>query len=212
MNVPIIALTSNPASSLAVQSAVVLETGPIYEADPFSLIPSSSATVALVLGDAIAFTLLNVKGFQKEDYAVYHPGGSLGRRLMLRVRDVMITGKKIPCVPVSATLDDAIREINAKNLGFTIVLDRARRIAGIITDGDLRRLLARRTDLSGATLADCMTTNPRRIEEDKLAVQALAVMEKYEITCLVISTPDGKLKGIVHLHDLLGKRNFAQEF
>lgn len=211
IGVPIISITSEPKSSLGLQSTVVLCTGPIKEADPFSLIPSSSTTAALVVGDAIAITLLTIKGFQKQDYAFYHPGGNLGRRLMLRVRDVMQTGSKIPVVDCDSPMEKVIAEINRKNLGFTLVIDKKKKVVGIITDGDLRRLLAKKKNIFGLKAYQCMTHNPLGVEEDKLAVQALAIMEEKEITCLVIRGKDGRAKGIVHLHDVLGKRNFSQE-
>ncbi|MCM8805759.1 MAG: KpsF/GutQ family sugar-phosphate isomerase [Candidatus Omnitrophica bacterium] len=211
IGVPIISITSRPDSSLGLQSTVVVATGPIQEADPFSLIPSSSTTVALVLGDAIAITLMTMKGFQKQDYAFYHPGGNLGRRLMLRVKDVMQTGDKIPAVSCESTMEEAISEINKKNLGFTLVLDGNSVVAGIITDGDLRRLLAKKIDIFRLKAKDCMTKNPLGIDEEKLAVYALAIMEEKEITCLVIRDKYGRAKGIVHLHDVLGKRQFSQE-
>ena len=202
----IISLTSENKSSLALQSDIALSTGPIQEADPFGIIPSSSATTALVLGDAIAFTLLTLKGFQKEDYAFYHPGGNLGKRLLLRVKDVMQTGSSIPRVYEDVFLAEAIKEINKKNMGFTLIEDKNGKIKGIITDGDLRRFLARTPDVSCKKVVDCMVSNPKEIEEDKLAVQALAIMEKYEITCLIIKEKNGKIKGFVHLHDLIGKK------
>jgi arabinose-5-phosphate isomerase len=190
---------------------VVLDTGPICEADPFSLVPTSSTTTALVLGDALAITLLTIKGFQKEDYAFYHPGGNLGKRLMLKVRDVMQTGNKIPTVYQNSSMEDVISEINRKNIGFTLVLDKKSRVVGIITDGDLRRLLADKKDVYSIKAGECMTKNPLGISEDNLAVQALATMEEKEITCLVIRDKYGRAKGIVHLHDVLGKRQFAYE-
>ncbi|HOK79910.1 MAG TPA: KpsF/GutQ family sugar-phosphate isomerase [bacterium] len=208
---PIISITSDSRSSLGLQSNIVLNTGTIQEADPFSLIPSSSTTTALVLGDAIAITLLSIKGFQKQDYAFYHPGGNLGRRLMLKVKDVMQTGEKIPVVNSDSSMEEAITEINRKNLGFTLVIDKKERVVGIITDGDIRRLLAKKKNVFGFKTSECMTHNPLGIEEEKLAVQALAIMEEKEITCLVIRDKQGRAKGIVHLHDLLGKRQFSQE-
>ena len=207
----IVAVTSNSSSSLAMQSDATINTGPIFEADPFGLIPSSSTTVALVLGDAIACTLMRMKNFQKEDFAFFHPGGNLGHRLMLKVKDVMQTGDAIPIVEKSATLSEAIEEINQKNLGFTLVMEEGERLCGILTDGDLRRFLVNRFDLTGAMVVDCMSPEPQSIGEEKLAVQALSVMEQFEITCLVIRDNTGKVKGIVHLHDLLGKQEFSVE-
>ena len=211
IGVSIISITSSQKSSLGLQSTVVLDTGPMCEADPFSLVPTSSTTTALVLGDALAITLLTIKGFQKEDYAFYHPGGSLGKRLMLKVRDVMQTKNKIPTVYQNSSMEDVISEINRKNIGFTLVLDKKSRVVGIITDGDLRRLLADKKDVYSIKAEECMTKNPLGISEDNLAVQALATMEEKEITCLVIRDKYGRAKGIVHLHDVLGKRQFAYE-
>ncbi len=211
IGVPVISITSDSESSLGLQSTVVISTGSINEADPFSLVPTSSTTTALVLGDAIAITLLSVKGFQKEDYAFYHPGGNLGRRLMLRVRDVMQTGNNVPIVSLNSSMKEVVKEINEKNLGFNLVVDSEKRVSGIITDGDLRRLLAKNAEIFKLKAFQCMTKNPVGIEEDKLAVQALALMEEKEITCLVITDNKKRLKGIVHLHDVLGKRQFSQE-
>jgi len=207
----IISLTSSKNSSLSLYSDETIVMGEIEEADPFGLIPSSSTTCSLVVGDAIACTLLLLKGFQKKDFAFYHPGGNLGKRLMLKVKDVMQTGKKIPMVSINNSLLDAIKEINEKNLGFTLVVDEKKKLKGIITDGDLRRLVAKNPDISKFTIYDCMTKNPKTIEEDKLAVQALAIMEELEITCLVILDNKKIPKGIVHLHDLLGKKEFKVE-
>jgi len=208
----IISLTSSKKSTLGIYSDVVIETGEIEEADTFGIIPSSSTTCALVLGDALALTVMALKGVQKHDFAFFHPGGNLGKRLMLKVKDVMQTGEKIPVVDINASMIDVVKEINEKNLGFTLVVDRTGELKGIITDGDLRRLLARKTDITKANIKECMTPNPRTIEEDRLAVQALALMENLEITCLVIVDEKNKPKGIVHLHDLLGKKEFGIEY
>ncbi|MCL5674341.1 MAG: KpsF/GutQ family sugar-phosphate isomerase, partial [Candidatus Omnitrophica bacterium] len=166
----IISLTSGKKSSMSLQSSLILNTGPVEEADPFGIIPSSSATVALVLGDALAFTLLTLKGFQKEDYAFYHPGGNLGKRLLLRVKDVMQTGHKIPRVRINDSLVDVVKEINRKNMGFTLVEDEKGKLAGIITDGDLRRLLTKTSDISCKKASECMAVNPKDIAEGKRAV------------------------------------------
>jgi arabinose-5-phosphate isomerase len=208
----LVALTASGISALGCQAHAVVSTGTIVEADNFGLVPTSSATCALVLGDALALVLLSLKGFNREDYAVYHPGGSLGRRLLLKVKDVMQTGKSIPRVRVDASFLEAIREINRKNLGFTLVVDRRGKLKGIITDGDLRRLMVRQRDLSGVRISDCLTRNPKTIDGEKLAAQALSLMEALEITCLVILDAGRRPKGIVHLHDLLGKKEFRFEF
>ncbi len=207
----IISITSNKNSRIGVYSDVVIETGEIQEADPFGIIPSSSTTCALVIGDALSLTIMKLKNLCKEDFAFYHPGGNLGKRLMLKVKDVMQTGEKIPIVKDTALLLDAIEEINKKNLGFTLVVDSNSKLKGIITDGDLRRLLLKKHDIKNCSVYDCMTTNPKTIDEDKLIVHAIALMEKLEITCLIIVDEKQRPKGIIHLHDLLGKKEFGIE-
>lgn len=208
----IITITSSKNSTIGLYSDIIIETGEIEEADSFGIIPSSSTTCALVLGDAIALTIMAIKGVQKEDFAFYHPGGNLGKRLMLKVRDFMQTGDKIPKVNINDSLKNAIKEINDKNLGFTLVVDNDGKLKGIITDGDIRRFLLKQSDIGKGKIEECMTKNPKTIEEDRLAVQAIAIMEKLEITCLIIVDEDNKPKGIVHLHDLLGKKEFGIEY
>lgn len=208
----IITITSSKNSTLGLYSDITIETGEIQEADTFGIIPSSSTTCSLVLGDAIALTLMRLKGVQKEDFAFYHPGGNLGKRLMLKVKDFMQTGDKIPKVNINSSLREAIEEINNKNLGFTLVIDDDGKLKGIITDGDIRRYLLKVPDITKGKLEECMTKNPITIEEDRLAVQAIALMEKLEITCLVIVDEENRPKGIVHLHDLLGKKEFGIEY
>jgi arabinose-5-phosphate isomerase len=208
----IITITSSKNSTLGLYSDVTIETGKIEEADSFGIIPTSSTTCTLVLGDAIALTLMSIKGVQKEDFAFYHPGGSLGKRLMLKVKQFMQTGEKIPKININSTLIDAIKEINDKNIGFTLVIDDEGKLKGIITDGDLRRYLLKKPDITKGSIEECMTKNPKTIEEDRLAVQAIAMMEKLEITCLIIVDENNRPKGIVHLHDLLGKKDFGIEY
>ena len=208
----IITITSSKNSTLGLYSDVTIETGKIEEADSFGIIPTSSTTCTLVLGDAIALTLMSIKGVQKEDFAFYHPGGSLGKRLMLKVKQFMQTGEKIPKININSTLIDAIKEINDKNIGFTLVVDDEGKLKGIITDGDLRRYLVKKPDITKGSIEECMTKNPKTIEEDRLAVQAIAMMEKLEITCLIIVDENNRPKGIVHLHDLLGKKDFGIEY
>lgn len=213
MGAVIISFTGSKKSSLGMYSDIAIETGEIEEADTFGIIPSSSTTCALVLGDAIALSLMMVKGLDKQDFAFFHPAGNLGRRLMLRVKDVMQTGKNIPLIDQDAKVSDAVREISRKNLGFTLVVDKKGKLTGIITDGDIRRILNRRTDVKGIIVKDWMTKKPRTVDEESLAAQALGMMEKSEITCLVImDKKTGKPKGIVHLHDLLGKKEFKIEY
>jgi len=207
----IISLTASPSSSAGRMSHAVIATGEIAEADPFGLIPSSSTTCALVLGDAIAFTLMTLKGFQKNDFAFLHPAGNLGRRLMLRVSDVMQTGERVPCVRAGCSLQEAVAEINRKNLGFTLVVEKSGRLKGIVTDGDLRRFIAAGGTVAGSPVEVCLTRRPLTIEEDRLAVQAIHLMEKHEITALVILDERHRPRGIVHLHDLLGRKEFGVE-
>lgn len=209
----IISFTCSKNSSLGAYSDVVIETGEIEEADAFGIIPSSSTTCALVLGDAIALSIMAVKGVCKQDFAFFHPAGNLGRRLMLKVKDVMQTGKNVPAVDEDAKVTAAVREITRKKLGFTLVLDKKGRLTGIVTDGDIRRMLNSATDVGSLVVKDWMTENPKTVDEESLAVQALSIMEKSEITCLVImDEKTGKPKGIVHLHDLLGKKEFKIEY
>jgi len=208
----IISITATKNSTLGQYSDIAIETGEIKEADTFGIIPSSSTTTALVIGDALALTLMNIKNVQKQDFAFFHPGGNLGRRLMLRVKDIMQTGNNIPIVFEDEFLIDGIKEINRKNLGFTLAVDRNRKLKGIITDGDIRRLIAKGEVLENLKVKDVMTKNPKTIDEESLAVKAMEIMEKYEITCLAIVDKDKIPKGIIHLHDLLGKKEFRIEY
>lgn len=208
----IISITATKNSTLGQYSDIAIETGEIKEADTFGIIPSSSTTTALVIGDALALTLMNIKNVQKQDFAFFHPGGNLGRRLMLRVKDIMQTGNNLPIVFEDKFLIDGIKEINRKNLGFTLAVDRNRKLKGIITDGDIRRLIAKGKVLENLKVKDVMTKNPKTIDEESLAVKAMEIMEKYEITCLAIVDKDKIPKGIIHLHDLLGKKEFRIEY
>lgn len=208
----IISITTSRKSTIGQFSDIVVETGNIKEADAFGIIPSSSTTTALVLGDAISLTLMSIKNVQKQDFAFFHPGGNLGRRLMLKVKDIMQKGKNIPIIDENKPLIKGIKEINKKNLGFTLAVDKNRKLKGIITDGDIRRLIANGKDIKELRVKDVMTKNPKTIDEEILAVKAMEIMEKYEITCLVILDKNKKPKGIVHLHDLLGKKEFGIEY
>jgi len=208
----IISITATKNSTLGQYSDIVIETGEIKEADTFGIIPSSSTTTALVIGDALALTLMNIKNVQKQDFAFFHPGGNLGRRLMLRVKDIMQTGNNIPIVFEDVPLIEGIKEINRKNLGFTLAVDRNKRLKGIITDGDIRRLIAKGENLENLKVKDVMTKKPKTIDEETLAVKAMEIMEKYEITCLAILDKNKIPKGIIHLHDLLGKKEFRIEY
>ncbi|HRR96349.1 MAG TPA: KpsF/GutQ family sugar-phosphate isomerase, partial [Candidatus Ratteibacteria bacterium] len=208
----IISITATKKSTLGQYSDIVIETGEITEADNFGIIPSSSTTTALVIGDALSLTIMNIKNIKKQDFAFFHPAGNLGKRLMLRVKDIMQTGENIPIVDENRTLIDGIKEINRKNLGFTLAINKNNCLTGIITDGDIRRLLAKDIDITKLKIKEVMIKNPKTIDEDILAVKAMEIMEKYEITALPIVDENKKIKGVVHLHDLLGKKDFGIEY
>ncbi len=208
----IISFTCSSSNCIGIQSDIAIATGKIQEADSFGIIPSSSTTCALVLGDAMALALMAAKGIQKEDFAFFHPGGNLGRRLLLKVKDVMQTGSQIPVVDINSKLQKAIQEINRKNLGIALIVNEKGAVKGILTDGDIRRQLNKKTDISGTYARECMTQAPITVDEESLAIKALALMEKMEITCLVILNKDKTPRGIVHLHDLLGKKDFNAEY
>ncbi len=208
----IIAFTGNLRSTLARNSDAVIYVGVKREACPLGLAPTSSTTATLAMGDALAIVLLKIKGFKKKDFARLHPGGSLGKRLMLKVKDIMRTGEAIPCVREDTPMKKVIEEITCKTLGFTTVVDKKERLVGIITDGDLRRAIQREVDFSKATAKEIMTPRPMLIGKEKLAHQALEKMEKNAITSLIIVDKDRKVEGVLHLHDLLGRGEFQFEF
>ncbi|OGW44249.1 MAG: D-arabinose 5-phosphate isomerase [Nitrospirae bacterium RBG_16_43_11] len=209
MTMQIICMTGKTASTLSNNSDVVLDVSIKEEACPMNLVPTASTTVALAMGDALAVALLDKRGFRKEDFALFHPGGALGRRLILHVEDIMHTGETVPVVYKGSYLKDVIYEMTSKKLGVTTVLDDNNRLLGIITDGDLRRLLEKETgrenDIFKLTAGEIAIKNPRVIQKDALAVSAVQIMETYSITSLVIVNEDGTVAGILHLHDLLKK-------
>jgi len=203
----IIALTGNEASSLAQSADVHLDAAVDAEACPLGLAPTASTTAALALGDALALALLDARGFSVEDFARAHPGGSLGRRLLTRVRDVMRTGRDLPAVGIDATLGDAVLEMSGKGMGMTAVVDAERRVAGIFTDGDLRRCLERIRDVKTEKVAAVMTRTPRTIEADRLAIDCVELMETApKVTVLLVVDGNGRLTGALHLHDLFRAR------
>ena len=203
LGLPLIGLMGNGRSTLAQQSDVWLDVSVAEEACSFNLAPTASTTAGLAMGDALAVALLEERGFQAEDFALLHPAGALGRRLLLRVQDLMHTGDQVPMVGATASMKDAIPEMNSKRLGLTTVVDAEGCLAGIITDGDLRRAMQRFTDVLARTAADCMTRQPKVIERDALAAQAVQVMERHSITALLIVDAAGRPEGVIHLHDLL---------
>jgi len=202
MGVPVIAMTGKPASRLATVADVHLDVSVEKEACPLNLAPTTSTTVTLALGDALAVALLELRGFKSEDFALSHPGGALGRRLLTRVRDVMRSGDAVPAVKPDALLTDALLEISHKGMGMTAVVDADGRPVGVFTDGDLRRLIEKVQDFSKVVIRDVMHANPRRIGPDQLAVDAVAVMEEFRINQMLVTDADGKLVGALHIHDL----------
>jgi arabinose-5-phosphate isomerase len=197
----LIALTGNPRSSLALQADAHLDTSVAEEACPLGLAPTASTTAALAMGDALAVALLDARGFGPEDFARSHPGGALGRRLLTRVRDVMRGGDAIPRVPAGASVGDAVLEISRKGLGMTAVMDGAQ-LAGIFTDGDLRRLIADGTARFDGPVSAVMTRAPRTIGQEALAVDAVTLMEQNRISQLLVTDASGNICGALNMHDL----------
>ena len=197
----LIAMTGKAHSTLATAADVWLDAGVSEEACPMNLVPTASTTAALALGDALAMTLLVARGFQEQDFASLHPGGKLGKRLM-RVASLMHSGDDMPQVRLEAPLPDVLYEISRKGLGMTCVLDADDRLAGIITDGDLRRHMSTDRRLLDRLAADVMTRNPVTLSRDVLAAQALNILESRKITALVVVDAEGVAEGVLHLHDL----------
>jgi arabinose-5-phosphate isomerase len=204
MKVPMICLTGNSASTLAKYSDVVIDVAVREEVGPLEVVPTASTTAALAMGDALAVALMERRGFKAEDFAMLHPGGALGRRLLLRVEDAMHIGDAIPRVRPTTLMKEAILEMTSKKLGLTTVCEADGRLVGIITDGDLRRLLQRAPDGAFAlTAGEAMSKNPRTISRDALAAKAVQVMEERAITALIVADGRQMVDGVVHLHDLL---------
>ncbi|MFS2016112.1 MULTISPECIES: KpsF/GutQ family sugar-phosphate isomerase [unclassified Massilia] len=202
MNVPVIAMTGKPESSLALAADVHLDVAVEKEACPLNLAPTASTTATLALGDALAVALLELRGFKPDDFARSHPGGALGRRLLTHVRDVMRSGAAVPTVKPDALLTDALLEISHKGMGMTAIVDDAGRPVGVFTDGDLRRLIEKVQDFSKLAIRDVMHPNPRRVHPEQLAVDAVAVMEEFRINQMLVTDADGVLVGALHIHDL----------
>ena len=203
MGIPTVALTGKTGSTLAKHSDVVLDISVSEEACPMGLAPTASTTATLAMGDALAVALLQKRGFKSEDFAQFHPGGTLGRRLLIKVRDLMHVGDEVPQVQEGATASSAISEMSAKKLGMTTVIDRTGALVGVITDGDLRRFVQRGGDVIKATAATLSSRTPRTIRPDDLAARAVEVMERYSITTLVVTEGERRILGVIHLHDLL---------
>ena len=198
----LIAMTGNPQSSLARDADAHLDAAVAQEACPLNLAPTASTTAALALGDALAVALLDARGFGAEDFARSHPGGSLGRQLLTRIRDVMRTGDAVPTVLGDASVTAATREISRGGIGMTVVIAPDRQILGLFTDGDLRRAIVGNRDLQRLTVSDVMSVKPRRIDPDKLTAEAVEMMDKYKINQLPVADENGRLIGALNMHDL----------
>jgi len=203
LSVPMISITGNRASTLSTEADINLHAGVEKEACPLGLAPTSSTTVALVLGDALAVALLDARGFTEEDFALSHPGGSLGRRLLLHVKDIMHTGDKIPQVHENDTLRDALLVMTEKGLGMTAIVDNEQNILGIYTDGDLRRTLDKNIDVHKAAIKDVMTANCKTTQAHLLAAEALTEMQQNKINAMLVVDENNKLTGALNMHDLL---------
>jgi arabinose-5-phosphate isomerase len=206
LQVPLIALTGNPNSSLAQAANVNIDVSVEQEACPLDLAPTASTTAALIMGDALAISLLEARGFSVDDFALSHPGGTLGRRLLLRVKDIMHSGDEIPCVYEDTLLKDALVEMTRKGLGTTAIIDANNRVLGIFTDGDVRRALDSEVDIHSTRVAEVMTFGGRTIAGDKLAVEALSLMETHKINALLVVEEENILIGALNMHDLLRAR------
>ncbi|WP_028841085.1 KpsF/GutQ family sugar-phosphate isomerase [Thermodesulfobacterium hveragerdense] len=207
-NIKIISITGNLGSRLAQLSDVVINGRVPKEACPFNLAPTTSTTACLALGDALAICLFEIKGLGSEDFRKNHPGGSLGERLKVKVKEIMLTGENIPKVLQGTFLKEAIKEIDQKRLGCVLIVNQFNALTGIITDGDLRRIFLRYGSIDSLKVEEVMTKHPKTIQENALAYEALEMMEKHLITVLPVVDFDGKLTGILHLHDVLGKGTF----
>ena len=203
LGVPLIAMTGNPASALAKFATIHINVAVEQEACPLGLAPTSSTTAALVMGDALAVSLLEARGFTRDDFALSHPGGSLGKRLLLMVSDIMHVGEKIPSVPESALISHALLEMTEKKLGMTTIVDADNRVTGIFTDGDLRRMLSRNLDVHKIAITEVMTLNCIVILADILAAEAMQIMEQKKINALIVVDEQHRAVGALNMHDLV---------
>jgi arabinose-5-phosphate isomerase len=203
IGVTLVAMTGQPGSTLAQHADIVLSSAVDEEACPLNLAPTASTTAQMALGDALAVALLDARGFREEDFARSHPGGSLGRKLLMHVRDLMRSGDELPRVAPTAGMNSLLREMTGKGLGFTAVVDEQGRAAGIFTDGDLRRLIERGADLQSLSAADVMHRSPRLVRADALAVDAAQIMEQHRITSVLVVDEQGRLVGALNSNDLM---------
>ena len=202
-DVPLVSMTGRPNSTLAMLADVNLNTSVEKEACPLNLAPTASTTTALVMGDALAVALLDARGFSPDDFALSHPGGSLGRKLLLKVEDIMHKGDDIPCVEENVVLKQALLEMTHKRLGMTTIVDSERCLLGIFTDGDLRRLIEKSSDFTTTKISEVMTRNCQTVQPDMLAAEAVQIMEKSAINSLVVTDEKRHVVGALNMHDLL---------
>jgi arabinose-5-phosphate isomerase len=201
--VPLIAMTGGLTSTLAQHATIILNSAVAKEACPLNLAPTASTTAQLALGDALAVSLLDARGFKAEDFARSHPGGSLGRKLLTHVSDVMRSGQDVPKVLANASFNDLMRQMSAKSVGASAIVDAQDQVIGIFTDGDLRRLIEKGVDLRHLVAADVMHSTPRTVKANELAVATAELMELHSITSVLVTDADSKLCGIVHIGDLM---------
>ncbi len=204
----IIGFTGGMDSPMAEACDLVIDVGVEREACPMGMAPTASTTAALAMGDALAVVLINRRHFNQDDFKRFHPGGSLGERLAVKVREIMLTNDRIPMVPLGSKIQQVIEEIDAKKVGATLIIGKDRKLAGIVSDGDLRRALLRHKNIHGMKIEDIMSPSPKTIDESQTAAEALGLMELNAITHLVIVDRHNRVKGVVHLHDLLGRKDF----
>jgi arabinose-5-phosphate isomerase len=203
-NVHLISVTGNPESSLSKAADVTLDVSVKEEACPFGIVPTASTTATMAMGDALAVALLMRRGFKEQDFAFFHPGGKIGKKFFIKVKDIMYTGDKIPRVTIKTPMSKTVIEMSSKRLGHTIVFDDNNKVTGVITDGDLRRGIEKWSGkLFEMTAGEVMTKSPKTISEEELAAKALSIMEGNSITALVVTDKDGRVVGIIHLHDIL---------
>lgn len=203
LGITLVAMTGKPDSTLAQHADIVLDSGVDQEACPMNLAPTASTTAQMALGDALAVALLDARGFVEEDFARSHPGGSLGRKLLMHVHDLMRRGDELPRVPPQTTVSAVLREMSRCGLGFTVVVDEADRVLGIFTDGDLRRLIERGAELLALTAREVMHPSPRVVRAEALAVDAAALMEQHRVTSVLVVDGEGRLVGALNSHDLM---------
>ncbi|MDA7577612.1 KpsF/GutQ family sugar-phosphate isomerase [bacterium] len=202
LGIPLISMTGDKHSQLAKAAGTNLDVSVTIEACPLNLAPTTSTTVTLVMGDALAIALLEARGFNAEDFAFSHPSGALGRKLLLRVKDIMHEGDQIPVVTADKTLQDALIEMTQKGLGMTTIMSDDAKLVGIFTDGDLRRIIDLKVDFATTSVSDVMSEDPKTVPQNMLAAEALTIMEKASITALIVEEED-HIIGVLHLHDIL---------